>query len=84
MHKIITATLHNLSPVPPNSVYQGDAMFEFETHKDPENIKEKYAEYDVETNTYYKDKTIKSKKLKADNVVAEQDKIKPVIKKDTK
>ena len=27
--KIITATLHNLSPVPNGSIYQGDGMFEF-------------------------------------------------------
>ena len=83
MHKIITATLHNLTPIPKNSTYQGNGMFEFEVHKDFDTIEKKYAEYNPETNTYYKDKSIKDLKLKADDLVEEQGKKAPVIKKDT-
>ena len=80
--KIITATLHNMTPIPAGSIYRGNKMFEFETKKDPDTIDKKYAEYDPATNTYYKDKSIKALKLKADDVVKEREKIAPVIKKD--
>lgn len=57
-------------------------MFEFATDKGPQNINKKYAEYDQETNAYYKDKSIKTKKLMADDVVKERERIKPAVKKD--
>lgn len=82
--KIITATLHNLSPVPEGSVYRDNGMFEFVVDKDPHNIDKKFAEYDQATNTYHKDKTIKNKKLSADDAVKEAEKTKPVIKKNEK
>jgi len=80
--KIITATLHDISPVPLGSIYRGDNMFEFSVDKDPANISKKFAEYDPAANTYYKDKAIKTKKLTADDAVKEAEKIKPVTKKD--
>lgn len=35
--KLITATLHNLSPVPNGAIYQGDGMFEFVVADKPES-----------------------------------------------
>lgn len=46
--KFITSTLHNITPIPPGAIYRGSGMFEFETEKDPYNIKLKLAEYDPE------------------------------------
>ena len=80
--KYITATLHHMSPVPPGSVYRGDQMVEFKVppgRPTPENITKKYAEYDPEDNTYFKDPAVKLK-LASDDAVAEAEKIKPVTK----
>ena len=81
--KYITSTLHNISPIPQGSIYQGSGMFEFSTEKDPYNIKLKLAEYDVEKKTYYKDKSVKVD-LAADALVAEKEKTNKIKKVDDK
>jgi hypothetical protein len=79
--KIITATLHNISPVPNGAIYQGDGMFEFVTDKSPYNIDKKMAEYDVDAKTYYKDPAVKVT-LESDKMVAEAEKTGKVEKID--
>lgn len=76
--KIITATLHNMSPVPNNSVYRGDGAFEFTTQIEPCNVKEKLAELDVDKGTYFKNSKLKTK-LSSDSLAT-----KLKIKKQTK
>ncbi len=83
MTKYITSTLHNISPIPSGSVYRGSGMFEFATEKDPDNIKLKLAEYDVEKKTYYKDKSVKVD-LAADGIVSEKEKTEKITKVDDK
>lgn len=83
--KIITATLHNVSPVPNGSIYQGGGMFEFvaddKKAKEPYNIQKKYAEYDIDKGTYYKDPAVKVE-LTSDLIVAEKGKTEKIIKVD--
>ena len=79
--KIITATLHNLSPVPIGAVYQGGGMFEFVTLAEPETITKKFAEYDPELKLYYKDPAVKVE-LVSDLMVAEKEKTEEVTKVD--
>ena len=82
MTKIITATLHDNTPVPPGSIYRGDGMVEFETTKEPEAITKKLAEYDKEEKVYFKDKSIYKLKLRADDVVKSDKKKSPITKTD--
>ncbi len=82
MSKIITATLHDNTPVPPGSIYRGDGMVEFETTKEPETITKKMAEYDKEQQIYFKDKSISKLKLRADDVVKSDNKKSPITKTD--
>lgn len=100
--KIITATLHNVSPVPNGSIYQGSGMFEFvitdkpksttgkvtlvtdvsrNLTEEPYNIQKKYAEYDIDKGTYYKDPAVKVE-LTSDLIVAEKKKTEKIIKVD--
>lgn len=76
--KIITATLHNMSPVPNNSVYRGDGVFEFTTQRDLYNVKEKLAELDIDKGIYFKNSKLKTK-LSSDSLAT-----KLKIKKQTK
>ena len=80
-NKIITATLHNLTPIPPGSVYRGNGMFEFSCKKDPETIAKKFAEYDPEQKIYFKDKSLKIA-LTADAEVAKAEKLGAVERAD--
>ena len=79
--KIITATLHNLTPIPAGSIYQGGGMFEFVTLAEPETITKKFAEYDPELKLYYKDPAVKVE-LVSDLMVAEKEKTEEVTKVD--
>ena len=80
-NKITTATLHNLSPVPINAIYQGNKMFEFAANEDPHNIEKKMAEYDPDAKTYYKDPSVKVT-LESDKMVAAAEKTGKVEKID--
>lgn len=81
--KIITATLHDMTPVPAaGSIYRGDRMVEFETTKEPETITKKLAEYDKEEKIYFKDKSISKLKLRADDEVKVDEKKAPITKTD--
>lgn len=82
MSKIITATLHDNTPVPSGSIYRGDGMVEFETTKEPETITKKLAEYDKDKQIYFKDKSISKLKLRADDVVKSDKKKAPITKTD--
>ena len=82
MSKIITATLHDNTPVQPGSIYRGDGMVEFETTKEPETITKKLAEYDKEKKVYFKDKSISKLKLRADDEVKVDKKKAPITKTD--
>ena len=82
MSKIITATLHDMTPVPAGAIYRGAGMVEFETTKEPETITKKLAEYDKEEKVYFKDKSISKLKLRADDVVKVDKKKAPITKTD--
>ncbi len=82
MTKIITATLHDMTPVPAGAIYRGAGMVEFETTKEPETITKKLAEYDKEEKVYFKDKSISKLKLRADDEVKVDKKKAPITKTD--
>lgn len=71
--KIITATLHDMTEIPPGSVYQGDGMVEFNCQIEPWNIAGKLAELDVDKKTYFKSERVKVP-LAADARVVELEK----------
>lgn len=81
MSKIITATLHDMTPVPTGSIYRGNGMLEFETKEEPETVSDKLAEYDTVKRTYYKDASLKIE-LTADALVAEAEKTEVIEKTD--
>ena len=52
--KYLVATLHNLTPVPPGSIWRDDGVFDFVADEEPFNIKERLSEHDEQLNLVFK------------------------------
>ena len=59
--KYLITTLHNLTPVPPGSIWRDDGVFDFVADEEPENIKEKLSEFDDQLKKIFKKRGLKIK-----------------------